>query len=282
VRPRLEGGFYVADRIRRVVYDHTKQIVAGVPLADMTVTPPCEFPEIDGQPANQVALCEPRDVAAAQAGTIYISEVGLRILQVTSDGIIHTVAGTGARPPSCEIVGVGGPARDAQLCEVHGMVVAPDGALYFVGGTPQIFKIGVDGTLSVIAGTGVVGFAGDGGPASQAMLSARPELALAPDGSLVVADPGNLRIRRITPDGVISTIAGTGAQGQGGDGGPATSMIGEAVSGGVSRANTLGRPGTIFEYNFGRQIGIDIAGNPASSLRVVVSPAGEVVTAFPF
>jgi RHS repeat-associated protein len=60
------------------------------------------------------------------------------------------------------------------------------------------------------------------------------------------------------------------------------SMIDEAVSAGISRANTRGRPGTIFEHNFGRQVGIDIAGNPASNLRVVVSPSGEVVTAFPF
>jgi len=60
------------------------------------------------------------------------------------------------------------------------------------------------------------------------------------------------------------------------------SMIDEAVSGGTSRPNTLGRPGTIFEHTFGRPIGIDIAGNPASHLRVVVSPSGEVITAFPF
>jgi hypothetical protein len=59
-------------------------------------------------------------------------------------------------------------------------------------------------------------------------------------------------------------------------------MVDEAVSSGVSRANTLGRPGTIFEYNFGRQIGIDIGGNAAKNLRVVVSPTGEVITAFPF
>jgi hypothetical protein len=59
-------------------------------------------------------------------------------------------------------------------------------------------------------------------------------------------------------------------------------MIGEAVAKGAARPNTLGRPGQIFEYNFGRAIGTDIAGNAANNLRVVVNPAGEVVTAFPY
>jgi hypothetical protein len=59
-------------------------------------------------------------------------------------------------------------------------------------------------------------------------------------------------------------------------------MIDEAVWQGTSRANTLGRPGTIFERSFGRQIGVDMGGNAASNLRVVVSPGGEVITAFPF
>jgi len=59
-------------------------------------------------------------------------------------------------------------------------------------------------------------------------------------------------------------------------------MIDQAVWQGTSRANTLGRAGTIFEHNFGRQIGVDMGGNAASSLRVVTSPAGEVITAFPF
>jgi len=59
-------------------------------------------------------------------------------------------------------------------------------------------------------------------------------------------------------------------------------MISETVWKGTSRANTFGRPGTIFEYNFGRQVGVDIAGKAASNLRVVVSPGGDVITAFPF
>jgi hypothetical protein len=59
-------------------------------------------------------------------------------------------------------------------------------------------------------------------------------------------------------------------------------MINDAIVRGTSRPNTLGRPGTIFEFDFGRQIGTDLGGNAASRLRVIVAPSGNVLTAFPF
>ena len=59
-------------------------------------------------------------------------------------------------------------------------------------------------------------------------------------------------------------------------------MISETVANGTIRPNTLGRPGSIFEMNFGRQIGTNVAGDAATSLRVVVTPEGVVKTAFPF
>jgi hypothetical protein len=59
-------------------------------------------------------------------------------------------------------------------------------------------------------------------------------------------------------------------------------MVGEATTLGTSRANTLGRPGQIFEYDFGRQIGINLSGNPTSTLRVVADSNGVVKTAFPY
>src|SRR5947207_4417670 len=79
------------------------------------------------------------------------------------------------------------------------------------------------GLLRVVAGTGAVGSAGDGGPATEAELNASGPIAFGPDGSLYVAERYNYRVRRITPDGVISTAAGDGTQGDPGegDGGPA-------------------------------------------------------------
>ncbi|MBE7436604.1 MAG: hypothetical protein HS100_21995 [Anaerolineales bacterium] len=77
-------------------------------------------------------------------------------------------------------------------------------------------------SVTTIAGNGLATFSGDGGPATAAALSGPTDVAVAADGTVYIADSGNLRIRRISPGGVISTIAGNGAYGDGGDGGPAT------------------------------------------------------------
>ena len=76
--------------------------------------------------------------------------------------------------------------------------------------------------VTTIAGNGLATFSGDGGPATAAALNVPWDVAVAADGTVYVADSGNLRVRRISPGGVISTIAGNGTYGDGGDGGPAT------------------------------------------------------------
>src|SRR5205814_239485 len=77
------------------------------------------------------------------------------------------------------------------------------------------------GTITTIAGTGTFGFSGDGGPATAAQLAAPGNIALDAAGNLYIVDVGNHRIRKIAPSGLISTVAGTGATGFSGDGGPA-------------------------------------------------------------
>src|SRR4029453_11783873 len=79
------------------------------------------------------------------------------------------------------------------------------------------------GDIFTFAGTGAAGFGGDGGPATSAALSQPTAVAWLGDGSALVADFGDHRIRRISPGGQISTVAGTGTAGYSGDGGPATS-----------------------------------------------------------
>ena len=87
------------------------------------------------------------------------------------------------------------------------------------------------GTLSNVAGTGIKGFSGDGGPANEAQLNDPTGLTMAKDRSIYICDTGNHRVRRVAPDGKISTVAGTGEPGWSGDGGAATaaklSRIGE-------------------------------------------------------
>ncbi|HLP41304.1 MAG TPA: hypothetical protein VK465_07335, partial [Fibrobacteria bacterium] len=100
--------------------------------------------------------------------------------------------------------------------------VAPDGNLYLTdGGGNRIWKRGLDGTLSVVAGTGSSSFWGDGNPATAARLNMPNTAVQGPDGSLYIADRGNHRVRKVTPDGIIQTVAGTGATAFNGDGIPA-------------------------------------------------------------
>jgi YD repeat-containing protein len=101
--------------------------------------------------------------------------------------------------------------------------VSPDGSQYIaLPHGDQIFRIAPDGTQSVVAGNGIEGFSGDNGPATQAMLGDPTGVAFAPDGSLYIAEQSNFRVRRVAPNGIITTVAGTGVAGFSGDNGPAT------------------------------------------------------------
>lgn len=94
--------------------------------------------------------------------------------------------------------------------------------LYFAADN-CIFKLDRSGLITRIAGASLLaGYAGDGGPATRAYFNQPQSLALDPSGNLFVADSGNHVIRKISPDGIITTVAGTGVPGRSGDGGPAT------------------------------------------------------------
>jgi RHS repeat-associated protein len=141
------------------------------------------------------------------------------ILSPGFNQVINTIAGTGASGFS----GDGGPASQAQLNTPVGVAFGQDGSLYVSdANNERIRKIDRNGIITTIAGTGLAGFSGDGGPASQAQLSTPASLSIGPDGSIYFYDADNNRVRRITPDGIIHTVAGTGNAGFSGDGGPAT------------------------------------------------------------
>jgi RHS repeat-associated protein len=136
----------------------------------------------------------------------------------------------GGKDPSAP--GDGGPARKAFLSYPMATKVAPDGAIYVVDeGADRIRRIGRDGIITTFAGNRLADDGlGDDGPAADAWLSQPDDIALGPDGSVYVSDSGNGRIRRITPDGIITTVAG-GDEGDAcaddtglGDGGPATAV----------------------------------------------------------
>ena len=133
--------------------------------------------------------------------------------------VISTVAGNGTAGPA----GDNGPATAAQLAIPVGVTPIPGGGYYIADqSNSKIRKVAADGTITTVAGTGTPGPGGDGGPALQAEFNAPSDVAIMPDGSLLVADANNNRIRRIGTDGIITTVAGTGTPGSAGDNGPAT------------------------------------------------------------
>jgi sugar lactone lactonase YvrE len=144
-------------------------------------------------------------------------------------GTIQTVAGSGTDPAGTSDYGYegdGGPATGAKMRYPYDAVIAPDGTFYISDNWNQVIrKVDPQGIITTYAGTpGQGGFAGDGGPATQALFYYPRGLALDAQGNLFVADDHNNRIRRIDAlTGIITTVVGSGAKGAepNGDGGPA-------------------------------------------------------------
>ena len=174
----------------------------------------------DGGPATQAALHRPRSLATDQAGNLFVAdEWDYRIRKIDRAGVITTVAGTG----DCCYSGDGGAATDARIRYPQGLAADPRGNLYIADGWTTVRKVDTSGIITTIAGSyGEPGFSGDGGPSIEALLD-RP-IAVAADGAdnVYIADRDNNRIRVIDTAGTITTFAGSGDRGFGGDGGPAT------------------------------------------------------------
>jgi streptogramin lyase len=133
---------------------------------------------------------------------------------------IQTIAGTGTKGFS----GDGGPASAAQLNNPFGLARGPDGALYICDmENHRIRKLGADGKITTVAGTGEKGWSGDGGPALQAKLNEPYEVCFDRSGNPFWVERASHTARKLdVKSGIISTVAGSGAMGFAGDGGPAT------------------------------------------------------------
>ena len=115
-----------------------------------------------------------------------------------------------------------GLANGRALVDPSGLTAMQDGGVLIADST-RVLRLGRDGVLTVVAGTGRAGFSGDGGSATRARIDGASDVAVAADGSVLIADTGNARVRRIDSTGTIATVAGTGEFGSSGDGGLATS-----------------------------------------------------------
>jgi hypothetical protein len=184
-----------------------------------------KIPIGDGLPAVQASLCRPTGVAV-DGKDVYISDSGHREVRVVNAaGIIQAFAGKAkpvhpndwhgdkpkSNPTRIKLEFPTGLAVDA----LHDVFITDTGA-------SQVLEVLADGTIRTLAGTGKSGFSGDGGQATKATLNEPTGVGVDQMGNVYIADTRNNRLRQVAPNGVISTIAGTGRFGFSGDGGPAT------------------------------------------------------------
>lgn len=187
----------------------------------------------DGAAAAAAQLNFPEGVAADAHGDVYVADWGdNEIRRIAPDGTITTVAGGGTpcwSPPGC---GDGAAATDAQLSFPNGVAVGPDGSIYIADtGDDEIRKVSPSGKITRFAGDGSACSqppnCGDGGPATNAQLSAATAVAVDRSGAVYVADTGDSEVRKVSTSGTITRVAGTGVfcatAPSCGDGGAATS-----------------------------------------------------------
>lgn len=257
----LDDNMYIADGaanvIRKINTSNKISTIAGTFLG-WNVVDPLQYSG-DGGPATSAHLNVPMAAAADASGNVYICDAGNGVLRkINTSGIIstamtdvwnpqgitadrhgnvyvadtqnHVIRKISATGEVSIIAGMfgqagytgdGGPAPLAKLSMPIGIVADDVGNVYITDNNAAIRMISAEGHITTIAGTGVVGFSGDGGPANKAQLSAPRGLDFV-KGGIVFADAGNSRIRWISPEThIIETIAGTGEFGYSGDGGDA-------------------------------------------------------------
>jgi len=208
-----DGGDYT---VKRTNADGTVQTIAGTGIQGAGEGYELTF----GGPATGTLLGTPVQAVADALGDIYISDdyAGV-IYRITPDGKLNVYAG---QPGVYQFGGDNIPATSSSLAEPQGLALDQSGNLYIADPADnRIRKVSTQGIITTFAGTGVAGFSGDGGLANQAQLSFPQSIAFDSLGNLIIADRVNNRLRMVTPDGKISTIAGNGTRAATGNGGPA-------------------------------------------------------------
>ncbi|HEX6714732.1 MAG TPA: hypothetical protein VF066_15175 [Thermoleophilaceae bacterium] len=173
--------------------------------------------------ATTAALNNPSAVSATADGGLLIADYkNNRIRKVSSSGVITTVAGTGTAGFS----GDNAVATSAALNAPVGVTALSDGSFLIAdSGNNRIRTVSTSGVIATIAGTGGIGFSGDGGQATAATLTGPTAVYPTADGGLLISDYKNNRIRKVSSTGVITTVAGTGTAGFSGDNGGATAAM---------------------------------------------------------
>ena len=221
------GNVYIADTNNHMV----RKVSAATGIISTVAGTGMHLYGGDGGPASSAPLNAPEGVALDAAGNLYIADTGnQRVRKVSAaTGIISTVAGNGSAGYS----GDHGQASTASLYNPTGLTLDGAGNLYIADSNNyRIRKVNTAGVISTVAGGGVWGQLGDGGSAVGAFLYTPHDIAADAAGNLYIADSSNYRVRKVTAaTGIISTIAGNGNAGYGGDGGQATAALFSTVTG---------------------------------------------------
>jgi uncharacterized protein (TIGR03437 family) len=215
VAPGPGGVVYISDtnnqRIRRIGTDGTISTVVGNGTAGFAG---------DGAAASSAQVSYPAGLAVDSAGNVYFADLANQRVRKVSGGVVSTIAGSG----TSGFGGDGGSATAGQLNSPTAVAADNVGNLYIADFSNNAIRKVSNGTISTLAGTGVAGYSGDNGLARQAQLNAPSGVAIDAAENVYVADSANQVVRKITPDGIITTFAGmNGNPGAGGDGGPAIS-----------------------------------------------------------
>ena len=246
------GNLFITDvdnnRIRQVTPDGTITTVVGTG-SSLRANIWCD-PSGDGGPAASAQLCLPASVAVDRAGNLFVVDTYQNggcwscpsfevVRKISSSGMIATVAGYNCLlddPNSCyKVPDYGTTATKSLFVGPLGIAVDGAGSLLLaddvgpqygivpIPSGPHIYKMSSDGAIATVVGSGQSGFYGDGIPATSAQLVSPAGVAVDGMGNVFIADTGNNRIRQVTADGIIATVAGNGNDASSGDGGPAIS-----------------------------------------------------------
>jgi uncharacterized protein (TIGR03437 family) len=211
------GNVYIANtlhhQIRKVTENPNISTLAGNRFCDSGVPP-------DSGPAAQANLNGPTSVDVDSEGNIYIADSGNNKVHKVAGGTLTRVAGSTL---AGGFAGDGGAAIFASLNSPQQVTFDAGGNMYIADSqNHRIRRVNNSGVISTFAGSGQAGFSGDGGPATQAALNGPSGLAVDVFGNVYISDTFSSRIRRVTPDGIISTYAGGAEHGFRGDDGVAT------------------------------------------------------------
>jgi sugar lactone lactonase YvrE len=206
---------YLLHHIRKISASGIISTFAGIPLVSGNTG--------DGGQATAATFLDPEGITVDNAGNVYVCDYGNRnVRKIDPSGIITLFAGNGLYG----YTGDGGPATAARLGQPRGATTDAAGNVYISDISGNVVrKVNPAGIISTYAGNGVMGFAGDGGPATAARISSPEQLTTDTSGNLYICDAMNARIRKVSVAGIITTVVGGSIVVPLGDGGPATAGV---------------------------------------------------------